>query len=238
MQTQGDSPRPCQGTGQEGALKSLWRSRQKQSRCTEDEALVPSKDPTREAPVPECKAKRGEDPKRSVHDLNQPSKCRFQVQSLSWKELSSGRKHPKVLGVLISGKGQQMHEWQIPVNVCCSRLAANHFLDIPGESNALMGTENAGSSQDRGASINTSHEVSCPQFLYSIGAGSAYDKVWVRNRWVLIPKVLKITLSLKLRSTHCICLPKSTLKGPLGTTHKPSCQRTWANILTLIQDRE
>ena len=64
-----------------------------------------------------------------------------------------------------------------PVSVCYSRLAANHFLDLPGESNAPSGTENAGSSQDREASMNTSHEVSCPQSLYSIGAGSAYDKV-------------------------------------------------------------
>ena len=35
--------------------------------------LVPSKDPTREAPVPGCKTECGEDPKRSVHDLSQPS---------------------------------------------------------------------------------------------------------------------------------------------------------------------
>lgn len=56
MQTQGNSLRPCQALEKKGPSSPLWRSRQKQSRCTEDEILVPSKDPTREAPVPGCKA--------------------------------------------------------------------------------------------------------------------------------------------------------------------------------------
>ena len=62
-------------------------------------------------------------------------------------------------------------------SVCSSRLAVSHFLDLLVESNAPPDTENAGSSQDKEGSMNTSHEVSCPQSLYSIGAGSAYDKV-------------------------------------------------------------
>ena len=55
----GQFPKDLSGVGKEGALKSLWRSRQKQSRCTKDEVLVPSKDPTREASVPGYKAQHG-----------------------------------------------------------------------------------------------------------------------------------------------------------------------------------
>ena len=44
------------------------------------------------------------------------------------------------------------------MNVHCSRLAANHFPDLPGELNAPTGTEDTDSSQDGEASMNTSHE--------------------------------------------------------------------------------
>lgn len=105
----GRFPKALSGVGKEGALKSLWRSRQKQSRCTKDEVLVPSKDPTREASVPGYKAQHG----RILKDLymisaNPPEKVPSANPEL--KELSPGKKHPEVLGVLISRKGQQMHE--------------------------------------------------------------------------------------------------------------------------------
>lgn len=60
----------------------------------------------------------------------------------------------------------------------------------------------------------------------------------IRHRWVLLPKVLKITFSLKLKSTHCIFFPRSTLKATLGTTQKPSYQRACENILIPIQERK
>ena len=60
----------------------------------------------------------------------------------------------------------------------------------------------------------------------------------VRHRLVLLPKVLKITFSLKLKSTHCICLPRFTLKDTLGTTLKPSYQRSCENILIPIQESD
>ena len=59
--------------------------------------------------MPGCKTECGEDPKRSVHDLSQPS-VKVPSAKPELKELSLGRKHPGVLGVLISSKGQQMHE--------------------------------------------------------------------------------------------------------------------------------
>ena len=60
----------------------------------------------------------------------------------------------------------------------------------------------------------------------------------VRHRQVLLPRVLKITFSLKLESTHCILLARSTLKASLGTTQKPSYQRACENILVPIQERK
>ena len=116
------------------------------------------------------------------------------------KRVEPSRKHPeKILGVLISKKAQQICEGQIPVNVHCSRLAANHFLDLPGELNAPTGTENTGSSQDGEASMNTSHEslLISPYIQQELEAYVL--KFQVRHRWVLLLKVFKFIFNLKLK---------------------------------------
>ncbi|KAB0368599.1 hypothetical protein FD755_019633, partial [Muntiacus reevesi] len=121
----------------------------------------------------------------------------------SERELSPGRKHPeKVLGALISKKAQQICEGQIPVNVHCSRLAANHFLGLPGESNAPTGTENTGSSQDEEASMNTYHKslVVSPYIQQELEASVL--KIQVRHRWVLLLKVFKFIFRVKKCFLH------------------------------------
>ncbi|OWK15531.1 hypothetical protein Celaphus_00000589 [Cervus elaphus hippelaphus] len=143
----------------------------------------------------------------------------------SERELSPGRKHPeKVLGVLISKKAQQICEGQIPVNVHCSRLAANHFLDLPGELYAPTGTEDTDSSQDGEASMNTSHEslVVSPYIQQELEAYVL--KFRVRHRWVLLLKVFKFIFNLKLKDAYCTLLPRSTLKATSDTGDHPKAQ--------------
>ena len=62
MQPQGESPRPWQAMDTE-ILKAFCRSRQKQPGNTENGILVPSRDPSRKAPEPRCKAEHEEVPK-------------------------------------------------------------------------------------------------------------------------------------------------------------------------------
>lgn len=62
--------------------------------------------------------------------------------------------------------------------------------------------------------MNTSHEVSCPHSLYSIGAGSAYYKVLRQAQTgPTIQGPQDQAFSLKLKSTHCIFLARSALKA-------------------------
>ena len=129
----------------------------------------------------------------------------------SERELSPGRKHPrKVLGALISKKAQKICEGQIPVNVHCSRLAANHFLDLPGALNAPTGTENTGSSKDGEASRNTSHQslIVSPYIQQDLEASVL--KIRVRHRWVLLLKVFKFIFDFELKNASCTRLPRST----------------------------
>ncbi|KAB0365091.1 hypothetical protein FD754_009247 [Muntiacus muntjak] len=146
----------------------------------------------------------------------------------SERELSPGRKHPeKVLGALISKKAQQICEGQIPVNVHCSRLAANHFLGLPGESNAPTGTENTGSSQDEEASMNTYHKslVVSPYIQQELEASVL--KIQVRHRWVLLLKVFKFIFRVKKCFLHTPS--KIHLEGPQKTSSAPSRKESSKN---------
>ncbi|KAJ1059487.1 hypothetical protein K5549_018875, partial [Capra hircus] len=134
------------------------------------------------------------------------------VKPESQRELSPDRKHPEDLGVLM-GINTKIQESPNPVGVHCLRLAANHIVDLSGESNVYQETENLDSSQDGEASMNTFHEplVLSPYVRQELEAYIL--KFQVKHMWGLLLKVLKVILRLKLRKAHCIPLPGSALKA-------------------------
>ena len=112
------------------------------------------------------------------------------------------------------------------MNVHCLRLAANHFLDLPGELNAPTGTENTGSSQDGEASMNTSHESLLVSPYIQQELEAYVLKFQVRHRWVLLLKVFKFIFNLKLKNAYFTRLPRSTLKTTSDPGDHPKAQLT------------
>ncbi|CAM9120301.1 unnamed protein product [Rangifer tarandus platyrhynchus] len=154
MQPQGESPRPCQAMDTKRSSRpsaGLGKSSQETQKMASWYL----------ARIPTGKLL-SQDVKQSMRrflkvlcmtSANPPVKVPSAKPELE-RELSPGWKHPEeILGVFINRKSQQIHECWIPVNVYCSRFSANHFIDLPGQSNAPMGTENAGCSQDWEASM-------------------------------------------------------------------------------------
>ncbi|ELK14423.1 Protein FAM75A6 [Pteropus alecto] len=134
--------------------------------------------------------------------------CPVKVLRVSYEEserdlLKTLTKYPEtVLTVHSVRKSGQISEGRIPIDVHHSRIAANHALDLPRESNAHRENRNPAYSKSWESCMNTSHEVFIRRQHARQLLEAHIKRFWVRHRWGLPLMFLKPVKLFKLKKAQ------------------------------------